>query len=177
MVYGLFAKKAGKTLNITTEEGQICIDIIKREIPKTIAFVEEQSNFAEKNGYVLHNTRTNSRRWFPILIKQMRGEVTKSTNFLDISEALSAARNTTIQGTQADFVKEASVKLQYTYWKKNIDADILSWVHDEIVDRMEESIAEDTSKLKHDIMVNVANLYLNNVEIECEQELLPYWTK
>ena len=177
VVYGLFAKKAGKTLNITTEEGQICIDIIKREIPKTIAFVEEQSNFAEKNGYVLHNTRTNSRRWFPILIKQMRGEVTKSTNFLDISEALSAARNTTIQGTQADFVKEASVKLQYTYWKKNIDADILSWVHDEIVDRMEESIAEDTSKLKHDIMVNVANLYLNNVEIECEQELLPYWTK
>lgn len=177
VVYGLFAKKAGKTLNISTEEGQICINTIKREIPKTIKFVESQSAFAEKRGYVLHNTRTNSRRWFPILIKQIKGEVTKDTNFIDISEALSAARNSTIQGTQADFVKEASVALQYYYWKHEIDADILSWVHDEIVDRMEESKAEEISEIKHKIMVEVANKYLNNVEIECEMQLLPHWTK
>ena len=36
VVYGLFAKKAGKTLNVSTEEGQIVINTIKREIPKTI---------------------------------------------------------------------------------------------------------------------------------------------
>ena len=32
VVYGLFAKKAGKTLNVSTEEGQIVINTIKREI-------------------------------------------------------------------------------------------------------------------------------------------------
>ena len=110
VVYGLFAKKAGKTLNISTEEGQIVINTIKREIPKTIKMVENQSAFAEKYGYVIHNNRTNSRRWFPILIKQIKKEVDKDTHFIEISEALSAARNSTIQGTQADFVKEASVK-------------------------------------------------------------------
>lgn len=177
VVYGLFAKKAGKTLNISTEEGQIVINTIKREIPKTIKMVENQSAFAERYGYVIHNNRTNSRRWFPILIKQIKKEADKDINFIEITEALSAARNSTIQGTQADFVKEASVKLQYYYWKNNIDADILSWVHDEIVDRVAEDIAEEVSKIKHKIMVEVANKYLHNVEIDCEITILPHWTK
>ena len=177
VVYGLFAKKAGKTLNISTEEGQIVINTIKREIPKTIKMVENQSAFAERYGYVIHNNRTNSRRWFPILIKQIKKEADKDINFIEITEALSAARNSTIQGTQADFVKEASVKLQYYYWKNNIDADILSWVHDEIVDRVAEDIAEEVSTIKHKIMVDVANKYLHNVEIDCEITILPHWTK
>lgn len=177
VVYGLFAKKAGKTLNISTEEGQIVINTIKREIPKTIKMVENQSAFAERYGYVIHNNRTNSRRWFPILIKQIKKEADKDINFIEITEALSAARNSTIQGTQADFVKEASVKLQYYYWKNNIDADILSWVHDEIVDRVAEDIAEEVSTIKHKIMVEVANKYLHNVEIDCEIAILPHWTK
>ena len=177
VVYGLFAKKAGKTLNISTEEGQIVINTIKREIPKTIKMVENQSTFAERYGYVLHNNRTNSRRWFPFLIRQLKGEITMDTNFLDISGEASSARNSSIQGTQADFVKEASVKLQYYYWKNNIDADILSWVHDEIVDRVAEDIAEEVSKIKHKIMVEVANKYLHNVEIDCEITILPHWTK
>lgn len=177
VVYGLFAKKAGKTLNISTEEGQIVINTIKREIPKTIKMVENQSAFAERYGYVIHNNRTNSRRWFPILIKQIKKEADKDINFIEITEALSAARNSTIQGTQADFVKEASVKLQYYYWKNDIDADILSWVHDEIVDRVAEDIAEEKSEIKHKIMVEVANKYLHNVEIDCEMTILPHWTK
>lgn len=173
----MYAKKAGKTLNISTEEGAIVIKRIEKEIPKTIAFVKSVSDFATKNGYVIHNTRTNSRRWFPFLIRQLKGEITMDTNFLDISGEASSARNSSIQGTQADFVKEASVKLQYYYWKNKIDADIILWVHDEIADRMEESIAEETSKIKHKIMVDVANKYLHNVTIECEMHLLPYWTK
>ena len=85
LFYGLFAKKAGKTLNISTEEGQIVINTIKREIPKTIKMVENQSAFAERYGYVIHNNRTNSRRWFPILIKQIKKEVDKDNNFIEIS--------------------------------------------------------------------------------------------
>jgi hypothetical protein len=41
------------------------------------------------------------------------GEINKQTHFLDISGELSAARNIRIQGTQADFVKEATIVL----WK------------------------------------------------------------
>ena len=139
--------------------------------------VEGRSNFAKKHGYVIHNDRTNSRRWFPALIKRIKGEYNEQDNFKEISEAMSEARNTTIQGTQADFVKEASVKLQYFYWKKGYDAVILKWVHDEIVDKMKEEDAEKLSLIKHEILVTTANKYLNNVTIDAKCTILPYWTK
>ena len=72
---------------------------------------------------------------------------------------------------------ELSCKNHYYYWKNNIDADILSWVHDEIVDRIAEDIVDTVSESKHKIMVDVANKYLHNVEIDCEMTILPHWTK
>lgn len=177
IIYGMYPKKAGFTLNISTQEGAIVINTVKSMIPKVIQFVEAQSQFAYDRGYVIFNTRTNSRRYFPILIDRLKGKVSMDTNFLDISEAKSAARNATIQGTQADFVKEASVRLAYYYWKNNIDAYTLLWVHDEIGCEIEESIAEEVSKKKTEIMIETANRYLRNVSIKVEGHLLPYWTK
>lgn len=177
IIYGAFAKKVAQILNISILEAQGVIRTVEREIPVTIAMVKAQSNFAERHGYLIHNTRTNSRRWFPALIKQIKGEYDKNKNFMDISEALSAARNSKIQGTQADFIKEASVKLQYFYWKNNFDANILAWVHDEIVDEMDSSISKYLSFVKKEILTTTANKYLTNVEISVENSLLPYWTK
>ena len=135
VIYGMYAAKAGKTLNITKEEGQIVIDFIKSAFPKVIAMVEASSAFAKANGYVILNTRTNSRAWFPNLIRLIRGELDERNDFKLLSGDLSEARNIKIQGTQADMIKECTVELQI--W---IDANgytdeitILSWVHDEVV--------------------------------------------
>jgi DNA polymerase I-like protein with 3'-5' exonuclease and polymerase domains len=177
IIYGMYPKKAGFTLNISTQEGKIVIDTVKSMIPRTIKFVESQSEFAYNRGYVVFNTRTNSRRYFPILIERLKGKVNETTNFIDISEAKSSARNATIQGTQADFVKEASVKLAYYYWKNNIDALTLLWIHDELVCEIRADIAEEVSKKKQEIMIETANKYLKNVTIKVEGHLLPYWTK
>lgn len=177
VIYGMYAAKAGKTLNITTEEGKISINVIKQMVPNTIRFVEQASYQARNTGFVLHNTRTNSRRWFPMIIKKLKGQINPNDYFKDLAEEESAARNSTIQGTQADFVKEASVKLQYTYWKKRLGADLLSWVHDELVCRIPVEKSEEIANLKKEIMVNTANLYLTNVTIDVEMETLPYWTK
>lgn len=177
VVYGAYPKKVAQVLNISVEEAKGVIKTVKEEIPDTIRMVESKSRFAEQNGYVLHNTRTNSRRWFPALIKQLKGEFNQRDDFMAISEASSAARNSPIQGTQADFIKEASVKLQYYYWKNGYDAVILAWVHDEIVDKLPEEHAEFLSSKKKEILTSTANKYLENVTIDVEQALLPYWTK
>lgn len=177
IIYGMYPKKAGFTLNVSPQEGAIVINTVKNMIPKTMAFVESQSKFAYDRGYVIFNNRTNSRRYFPILIDRLKGKVSENTNFIDISDAKSAARNATIQGSQADFVKEASVKLAYFYWKNNIDACTLLWIHDELVCEVEASIAEEVSKKKTEIMIETANKYLRNVSIKVEGHLLPYWTK
>lgn len=207
-IYGMYPKKAGASLNVIPEEGKVVIQTIKGEVPLTFAMVEKASDDAEKQGYVILNSRTNARAWFPNLIKQIKKEISKETHFMLISAELSAARNIRIQGTQADFVKEASVVL-YKYFKIlkkkfDIDATMLSWVHDEIVfeipkylDGVSQAYIDFTvynpdfllqspttgktypnlREVIIDIMESVADRYLNNVHIKAENEVKPYWVK
>lgn len=200
----MYAKKAGAVLNITKEEGQITIDTISKEIPKTIAMVKQASADAERQGYVILNDRTKSRAWFPHLIRQLKGEISKNSHFLEISEELSAARNIRIQGTQADFVKEASVVLDRYYKKHKIDALILAWVHDELVIRVPRYLDgwseewkvyiqenpdfllpplfngkryNNLEEVTKEIMISVANRYLKNVTIDVEITTADHWVK
>lgn len=199
VIYGMYSKKAGQTLGTNKEEGQIVINTIERELPDTINLVKGFSNFAEDNGYLILNKRTNSRRWFPALLKQLKGEYNKKYNFLDISNDLSAARNAPIQGTQADFIKEAGVVLQYYYWEHDIDARILLSIHDEFVielprhlDGYSQEFKDNNNKqlftfngkefdnlatLSEYIMIDTANKYLNKIEIKVDYKVLDTWFK
>jgi DNA polymerase I-like protein with 3'-5' exonuclease and polymerase domains len=202
VIYGMYAKKAGKTLNIPTEEGKVVISTIEKEIPLTINMVKQASNFAEKYGFVIFDKRTNARAWFPNLIKQIKGQISKDTHFIEISEDLSAARNKRIQGTQATFVKEASVVMQKYIDKHELDIKILFWVHDEFVikcpkhlDGKSDKFKEwsKTNNLPHPfikneridsatnalvvIMEEVANRYLENVKIKVEHQVEDTWVK
>lgn len=198
-IYGMYGKKAGETLNVAKEEGQIVINTIKKELPATFAMVEAATEAAVKQGYVIINYRTNARRWFPRLIEQIKKEISKETHFKEISAEESEARNVRIQGTQADFVKEATVVLATYYRKHKLKAKLLLWVHDEIVDKIaDELLVSDTNKVvnvllphkfikgkfykdvaeaKGSIMVEVANRYLNNVTIGADHEIAQYWLK
>lgn len=145
VIYGMYATKAGKTLNISKEEGQIVIDFIKSEYPDVITMVEEASAFANANGYLILNNRTNSRAWFPAIIEAIKGQydfsdwnTRKAYPILAgrVRKEESEARNIRIQGTQADMIKECTVVLQQWIDDNNYtnEITILSWVHDEIID-------------------------------------------
>lgn len=215
VIYGMFAAKAGRTLTselfkagvgqvITKEEGQIVIDFIKREFPDVIRMVEQASEFAKNNGYLILNDRTKSRAWFPSIIEVLKGEVPQEDAFWHMNKELSEARNKKIQGTQADMIKEMSVDLQNWIYDNNLEDEItiLSWVHDEIVDEHPkyldgkspewEAWQESSSnsfliyngkpyksfpEIKAQIMRDCANKYLVNVEMDADYEVEPYWTK
>lgn len=203
-IYGMYPKKAGAQLNIIPEEGKIVIETIERELPRTFAMVKQASLDAERQGFVVLNTRTNSRAWFPNLIRLLKGQISKQTHFLDISTELSAARNIRIQGTQADFVKEASVVLDKYCRKNNLPIMIVSWVHDEFVIKCAKYLDgksqqwidfisyfpnftltspitgkeyDNAKDLIADIMEGVANRYLINVKIKVEIEVENHWVK
>lgn len=201
-IYGMFAAKAGKTLNIIKEEGQLVINFIKNEFPDVFKMVESASAFARQHGYIILNKRTNSRAWFPNIINVIKGRIAEGENWKLISKEMSEARNIRIQGTQADMIKEMSVVLQdwiddngYTN-----EITILSWVHDEIVDehpkymngRSKEwsdwtsienmlvynnKLYTNFPEIKQQIMRDVANEYLENVTMDADYDVEPYWTK
>lgn len=203
-IYGMYAKKAAKTLNVAIDEAQLVIDFIKREFPDVFNMVERASAFAKANGYVILNSRTNSRAWFPNIIKLLKGQLDPKRDWRLISKEESEARNIRIQGTQADMIKEMTVELQK--WINNNELEneitILSWVHDEIIDEhpkyldgkskeWKEYTLDGTvtcltynnknysnfPELKAQIMRDVANKYLNNVEMDVDFDVEPFWTK
>ena len=139
-IYGMYPKKAGEVLNIPKEEGAIVIKTIEDELPATIKMVKAATEVATRQGFIILNYRTNSRAWFPTLIKQLKGEISKDTHFLEISKEESDARNIRIQGTQADFVKEASVRYGTYLRKRKLKGKMLLWVHDEIVDKVDKNL-------------------------------------
>ncbi len=207
-IYGMYAKKAASVLNIIVEEGSIVIKTIEAIIPNTFKMVKQASDDAKKQGYVILNNRTNSRAWFPNLIKALKGEISEKTHFKEMSAEMSAARNIRIQGTQADFVKEASVvigkHLRKFNLELNVQALIISWIHDEIVSKVPTYLDgeseewkqyiidnpqftlyssttgnhyQDLSTLIVDLMKVVANRYLENVTIDVEYHVGKTWKK
>ncbi len=203
-IYGMYPKKAGASLNVIPEEGKIVIQTIEKELPRTFAMVKQASLDAKQRGFVILNSRTNARAWFPNLIRLIKGQISEDTHFKEVSAEMSAARNIRIQGTQADFVKEASVVLNKYLIKKELDSMILSWVHDELVIKVPKyldgksqkwidyiennptfTLTSPTTGKKYnnvkdiikDIMENVANRYLYNVTIQVELEVQDNWIK
>lgn len=193
-IYGMYGKKAEATMEgLHKGEGDIAIGAIKEEIPRTFKMVEDASAFAKRNGYVIHNTRTNSRRWFPVLVDLNNHLLDERQNFRIIAKELSEARNTRIQGTQADFVKEATVvvnkHIKKCKLKDGAEPIILSWVHDEFVIaipintvlaqpyKYEDAVFTDLVDLIKDLLVRVANRYLNNVTIAADTQIEQTWVK
>lgn len=190
-IYGCHAKKAGRTLNISKDEGQIYINTLKSEVPLTFKMVENNVNIALDKGYLILNTRTNSRIWFPKVIHSIR---TKTTlDFMDKIEVDGQARNIPISGTQADMLKEAMVEI-YNYVKENrLDIILLAQVHDELVYKIkdeyllypikfyEDNSNEFTMEFVPDwikkTIIKVANRYLKNIKMGASMEVKKTWTK
>lgn len=175
-VYGLMPPKAAETLNISEYEGRIAINTIIKEIPDTIEMVKEATRLATINGYVIHNTRTNSRRWFyPVFTARKENRV---LSFVESREVEGGARNTRIQGTQADMLLESMVLLQRFIDIYKLDAVILMQVHDEMVVKFNDRYLNWFPQRVSDVMTRTANKYLQpGIYMEAEVSVGKSWTK
>ena len=152
--------------------------------------VETNAKFAVTNGYLILNTRTNSRIWYEKVIEARRNE--SSMTFMDTIEVEGSARNAPIQGTQADMVKEAMVYIDSEIRRQNLDIRLLGQVHDEVIydfDKKHMEINIEYINEKNEVslvhagdfiklnLCKVANRYLGYIKISAEQHIGETWTK
>ena len=120
--------------NAGISEDAICVPIAAMEFDKLIAFAKE-------NGYV--DTLFGRRRFVP--------EITSSKKTI-ASFAERVCRNTPIQGTAADLIKLAMVRVSESLKNAGLKARLILQIHDElIIEAPEEEVEKASEILKREM--------------------------
>jgi DNA polymerase-1 len=115
--YGL-----AKDLNIPAPQAQEFIDTYFARYPKVKEYIDRVIKECEKNGFV--TTILNRRRYIPDI---------NSKNNAIRQLAQRQAINTPVQGSAADFMKLAMLKVQEAMEKQKMASAMMMTVHDELV--------------------------------------------
>ena len=147
IIYGISGFGLSENLNIDTKEATKFIENYYETYPGIKAYKEECIKKAHIDGFV--KTKFNRIRTIPEL---------ENKNYMIRSGAERIALNTPIQGTAADIIKIAMVKLYDEFNKNNLKSKILVQVHDELVVDCKKNEFETVKKLMKDVMENVIEL-------------------
>lgn len=122
IVYGISDYGLSQNLNITRKDAKEFIDTYFAKFPGVRNYMDVIVEKAREEGYV--STLFNRRRYLPDI---------KASNFNVRSFAERTAMNSPIQGTAADIIKIAMVKLQEEIHARGLQSRLLLQVHDELI--------------------------------------------
>ncbi|NCO74307.1 MAG: DNA polymerase I [Cyanobacteria bacterium] len=163
IIYGMGAQKFARESNLSVAEAQKFISIYREKYAQVFNYLETMKKEALVNGYV--TTILGRRRYFNFNdhnLDKLKGEDINSIDLSSLkfnnytSQLLRAAANAPIQGSSADIIKLAMIKVDEIL--TNYQGKLLMQVHDELVFELPlEEIAELNSKIK-EIMENIITL-------------------
>ncbi len=122
IIYGKTAWGLSEDLGIAPKEAERFINSYFENYPEIKTYMDEKINFAEKNGYV--KTLFNRITYIPEI---------NSKNYMTRQFGKRIAMNAPIQGTAADILKIAMVKIKQNFDKANLKSQIILQIHDEVV--------------------------------------------
>ena len=123
IVYGQSRYGLASSLGISPFEAQEFIDRYFATYPDVKKYMDDTIKFAYAHGYV--ETLYGRKRYLSSGLLSTNGKIQEA--------AQRAAINAPIQGTAADIMKLAMVRLQNDFEKNNIKSKIIIQVHDELV--------------------------------------------
>ena len=147
IIYGISSFGLSEDLGINVTEAKSFMDKYLETFPGIKDYMNEIVRGAYSNGYV--KTLFNRKR----VIDELNNK-----NYLIRTSGERMAMNAPIQGTAADILKMAMIKLQDEIDKQNLNSKMLVQVHDELVFEVPNNEVEIMTKLIKDIMENIYEL-------------------
>lgn len=147
IVYGIGAYSLSKDINVSMKEAAEYIKQYLTRYTGVSQYMNKTVDEAVKTGYV--STLFGRRRY----IKELA-----SSNKVMQALGKRIAMNTPIQGTAADIIKIAMIKVYRRLKESGLDAKLILQVHDELIIEVREDQAQKVSKLLKDEMENAAEL-------------------
>jgi DNA polymerase-1 len=122
IIYGISAFGLANQLGIAREEASAYIKKYFERFPGIRAYMDETREFCRKNGYV--TTLFGRKCYYPDI---------KASNASIRSFNERAAINARLQGTAADIIRRAMIRIEDALAEKKLSAQMLLQVHDELI--------------------------------------------
>jgi DNA polymerase-1 len=146
-LYGQGDFSLARQLEVSREEAREFIDEYFRRFSGVRAFLDQQINLAREQGYV--ETLSGRRRYIPEI-------QAKNWNVRQFGERI--AQNTPIQGTAADLIKVAMVRIQKLIENRFPSSRLLLQVHDELLLEVPEGELDKVGSMVQEEMVGAMDL-------------------
>ena len=149
IVYGISDFSLSQDIGVTRAEAREYMEKYFEKYSGVHAYMTRVVEQAKENGYV--STLMGRRRWLPEL---------KSSNFNLRSFGERVALNMPIQGTAADIIKLAMIKVRDKLLSEGLEARLVLQVHDELIVECPECETERVKELLEGEMEHVVELAL-----------------
>ncbi len=146
IIYGKTAWGLSEDLDITPKAAERFIDSYFNNYPEIKTYMDKQIDFAKENGYV--TTLFNRKTFIPEI---------NSKNYQTRQFGKRIAMNAPIQGTAADILKIAMVKIKERFVKENIKSQIILQIHDEVVLEVLKDELDQVIKITKETMENAVD--------------------
>ena len=147
IVYGISSFGLGQDLDISRKEAEGYIEKYFATYGKVKEFLDRTVEDAKKNGYTV--TMFGRRRPIPELA---------SSNFMTRSFGERAAMNAPVQGTAADIIKIAMVRVNRRLKKEHLQSKLVLQIHDELIIETKKEEVEIVQKILVQEMMHAADL-------------------
>lgn len=157
IVYGISAFGLSQDLNIPQKEAAQYIEQYFETYPKIKSFLDKLVEDAKENGYI--TTLFGRRRPIPEL---------KSSNFVQRSFGERVAMNSPIQGTAADIIKIAMIRVWKELKARGLKSKLILQIHDELLIETSKDEIEQVKEILVSGMQDAASLSVA-LEVDAHQ--------
>lgn len=161
IVYGISSFGLSQDLSISKKEAQEYIERYFDSYPKIKEFLDGAVEKAKKDGYTV--TMFGRRRPIPEI---------SSSNFMQRSFGERIAMNAPIQGTAADIIKIAMIRVHDRLKEEGLKSRLLLQVHDELLIETAQDEVEQVNRILEEEMKGAADLA---VELEIDSHTGKNW--
>ena len=148
LIYGMSPFGLTRSSDLTLAEAEDFVKAYFNQFPGVRAYIENTKKQATKNGYI--ETLLGRRRYFPGL--------KDGTNYILRSRLERESINSPIQGSAADIMKLAMLRVDAALSKAKLKGHMLLQVHDELVIEVPEAELEKSAKIVSQEMVSAYEL-------------------
>jgi DNA polymerase I-like protein with 3'-5' exonuclease and polymerase domains len=175
--YGMEAYALGKSIDVSTKAAQVLIDGYLDSFPNLRNWMEESKKFVKRNGYIKNQVgrirhlpkvsylyekfgdKLLDRTFQSWLMSQLEEDLVINM-VRDYKNGVNNSMNFQIQSLAASIVNRAAIEINRALKEHGIDGLVVAQIHDQLVVEIEESQAEEFSKIVRDKMENTTKLSL-----------------